>query len=155
MTVVVVVVTSAARHPETRYHVYTRSLKKKKKTLRTRERSSDRICRSGGTRRGYIVSAGGGLGARRFYIIVKCRARVHIDRSAAVSSIRNSRVRVVVTEYYCVETRPSGRRSAICAGHRENLTPRDSATGDVKAAAAGQKPVQLSNICTGKTRTTP
>jgi len=60
------------------------------KTLRTRERSSDRICRSGGTRRGYILSAGGGLGARRFYIIVTCRARVHIDRSAAVSSVRNS-----------------------------------------------------------------
>lgn len=115
--------------------IYTRSLKKKKKTLRTRERSSDRICRSGGTRRGYILSAGGGLGARRFYI--KCRARVHIDRSAAVSSIRNSGCVLLLWSRgtYHVGGRPNGQ-SAICAGHRENLcTPHDSTTGDVKAAA--------------------
>lgn len=84
-----------------------------RKTLKTQERSSDRIGRSGGTRHGYILSSAvGGLGARSIYNIGTSRARSF--------EYRPERRRLSETLIWRRAAAASGRRSAICAGRRGN-----------------------------------
>jgi len=102
----IVVAAATAMYPEK--VPYTR------KTLRTQERSSDRIGRSGETRRGYILlsSAAGGRGVRRIYNIGTSGARSF--------AYRPERRRLSKTLIRRRAAAASGRRSAICASRRGN-----------------------------------